>query len=133
LLDTVAGGDTRRIVYVADASRYGETGPRPITEDTPLRRSSRTDGLAAALNHLDGYVFAGLPIVTAFPGWVYGNGSWFRDRVIGPVMAGRPVLQFGTPGPWISPVHVHDCARALVHLAEHGETGGRYFVVNSEP
>jgi nucleoside-diphosphate-sugar epimerase len=133
LLDAVAGGETRRVVYVADASRYGETGPRPITEDTPLQPFSRADGLAAALDHLDGYVFAGLPIVTAFPGWVYGNGSWFRDRVIEPVMAARRVLQFGTPGPWISPIHVHDCARALVHLAEHGEIGGRYFVVNSEP
>jgi NAD dependent epimerase/dehydratase family enzyme len=28
---------------------------------------------------------------------------------------------------------VHDCARALVHLAERGEAGGRYFAVNSDP
>ena len=33
----------------------------------------------------------------------------------------------------MSPIHVHDCARALVHLAEHGEAGGRYFLVNSDP
>ena len=32
----------------------------------------------------------------------------------------------------MSPIHVHDCARALVHLARHGEAGGRYFVVNSD-
>src|SRR5678816_4937039 len=73
------------------------------------------------------------PIVTALPGWVYGNGSWFRDRVIEPVMAGRRVVQFGTTGPWVSPIHVHDCARALVHLAEFGAVGGRYFLVNSDP
>ena len=48
-------------------------------------------------------------------------------------MAGRRVLQFGKTGPWVSPIHVHDCARALVHLAEHGEAGGRYFLVNSDP
>jgi nucleoside-diphosphate-sugar epimerase len=30
-------------------------------------------------------------------------------------------------------IHVHDCARALLHLAEHGEAGGRYFLVNSDP
>ena len=80
-----------------------------------------------------GYVIAGLPIVTAFPGWVYGNGSWFRERVIDPVMAGRRVVQFGKTGRWVSPIHVDDCARALVHLAEHGEAGGRYFLVNSDP
>jgi NAD dependent epimerase/dehydratase family enzyme len=64
---------------------------------------------------------------------VYGNASWFRERVIEPVMAGRPVLHFGKTGPWVSPIHIHDSARALVHLAERGEVGGRYFLVNNEP
>ena len=133
LLDAVAAGATRRIVYVADTSCYGATGPRPITEDEPPRPSAWGRYLTPALDRLDGYVVAGLPIVTALPGWVYGNGSWFRERVIEPVMAGRRVLQFGKTGPWVSPIHVHDCARALVHLAEHGEAGGRYFLVNSDP
>jgi nucleoside-diphosphate-sugar epimerase len=133
LLDAVAAGATRRIVYVADTSCYGATGPRPITEDEPLRPSPSGHYLTPALDRLDGYVVAGLPIATAFPGWVYGNGSWLRERVIEPIIAGRRVLQFGEAGPWVSPVHVHDCARALVHLAERGEPGGRYFVVNSDP
>ena len=133
LLDAVAAGATRRIAYVADTSFYGATGPCPITEDRPPRPSAWGRHLTPALDRVDGYVIAGLPIVTAFPGWVYGNGSWFRERVIDPVMTGRRVLQFGKSGPWVSPIHVHDCARALVHLAEHGEAGGRYFLVNSDP
>jgi nucleoside-diphosphate-sugar epimerase len=133
LLDAVASGATRRVVYVADTSCYGATGPRPITEDQPLRPSAWGRYLAPALDRVDGYVTAGLPIVTAFPGWVYGNGSCFRKRVIEPVMAGRRVLRFGKTGPWVSPIHVQDCARALVHLAEHGEPGGRYFLVNTDP
>jgi hypothetical protein len=48
-------------------------------------------------------------------------------------MAGRHVVQFGTGEHWVSPIHVHDCARALVHLAERGEPGGRYFLVNDDP
>jgi nucleoside-diphosphate-sugar epimerase len=133
LLDVVASGAPRRIVYVADTSCYGETGSRPITEDEPPRPSTWGRCLSPALDRLDGYVIAGLPIVTAFPGWVYGNALWFRERVIEPVMAGRRVLQFGNTGPWVSPVHVQDCARALVHLARRGEPGGRYFVVNNDP
>jgi hypothetical protein len=133
LLDAVAAGPTRRIVYVADTSCYGAVGPRPITEDEPPRPSAWGRCLTPALDRLDGYVLAGLPIVTAFPGLVYGNASWFRERVIEPVMAGRRVLQFGKTGPLVSPIHVHDCARALVHLAEHGEAGGRYFLVNNDP
>jgi nucleoside-diphosphate-sugar epimerase len=133
LLDAVAAGSTRRIVYGADTSAYGATGSRPITEDEPPRPSARGHCVTPALDRLDGYIIAGLPIVTAFSGCVYGNASWFRERVIEPVMAGRRVLQFGKTGPWVSPIHVHDCARALVHLAQHGEAGGRYFLVNSDP
>jgi len=133
LLDTVAAGATRRIVYVADALCYGALGPRPITEDETPRASGWGLRLAPALNRLDGYIAAGLPIVSAFPGWVYGNGSWFRERVVEPIMSGRRVVQFGASGPWVSPIHVHDCARALVHLAERGEPGGRYFLVNNDP
>ena len=124
---------TRRIGYVADTSSYGATGSRPITEDEPPRSSLWGRCLTPVLDRVDGYVVAGLPIVTAFTGWVYGNASWFRERIIERVMAGRRVLQFGKTGPWVSITHVHDCARALVHLAEHGEAGGRYFLVNSDP
>ena len=133
LLDVVAVGAARRIVYVTDTGCYGATGPRPITEDEPPRPSAWGRCLMPALDRLDGYVVAGLPIITALPGWVYGNASWFRERVIEPVMAGQRVLQFGRTGPWVSPIHVHDCARALVHLAGFGEAGGRYFLVNNEP
>jgi nucleoside-diphosphate-sugar epimerase len=133
LLDAVASGSTRRIVYLADACCYGPTGCRSITEDEPSRPSAWRRGLTPALDRLDGYIAAGLPIVTAFPGWVYGNGSWFRERVMNPVLAGRRVLQFGKTGPLVSPIHVHDCARALVHLAQRGEAGGGYFLVNNDP
>jgi uncharacterized protein len=133
LLDAVAAGATRRVVYVADASYYGATGPHPITEDEPQRPSTCSRYLIPALDRLDGYVLAGLPIVTALPGLVYGNGSWFREHVIDPVMAGRRVLQLGKSGLWVSPIHVRDCAHALVHLAEHGEAGARYFLVNTHP
>ena len=134
LLDAVAAGPTRRIVYVADTSCYGSTGgQRPITEDAPPQPSAWGRCLTPALERLDGYIVAGEPIVAAFPGWVYGNGGWFRDHVIKPVMSGRRVLLFGRTGPWVSPIHVEDCARALVHLAEHGESGGRYFLVNRDP
>jgi nucleoside-diphosphate-sugar epimerase len=132
LLDTVAAGATRQIVYVADSSCYGATGARPVTEDEPRHPSAWGRCLSPALDRLDGYLAAGLPIVTAFPGWIYGNGSWFRKRVIEPILTGRRVLQFESR-PWVSPIHVHDYVRALVHLAERGEAGGRYFLVNSEP
>jgi nucleoside-diphosphate-sugar epimerase len=133
LLDAVAGGAAARIVYVGDSRFYGATGTRPVTEDAPPRPSARGRCFAPALDRVDGYVVAGLPIVTAFPGWVYGSTSWLRVHVIDRVLADRPVAHFGSPGALVSPIHVDDCARALLHLAGRGEAGGRYFVVNTDP
>jgi nucleoside-diphosphate-sugar epimerase len=133
LLEAVSAGTTRRIVYVADIRLYGAVGARPITEDEPPRRTGLGAWLLPTLDRLEGYVLAGVPIVTAFPGVVYGNGGWFRELVMEPVVAGRRVLQFGTAGPLVSPIHVRDCVRALMHLVEHGERASRYFLVNSEP
>jgi uncharacterized protein len=133
LLDAVAESATRRIVYVAHTSWYTSGGQRPITEDELSIPSSWGRYLTPALDRLSGYLISGLPVVTALPGWVYGNASWFRERVIEPVMAGRRVLHVDESGPWVSPIHVHDCARALVHLAERGELGGRYLLVNTDP
>ena len=133
LLDALTPSAVRRIVYVADASCYGPTGPRPITEDTPPRPSRCGRCLMPALERLDGYVVSGLPIVTALPGLVYGNGGWFRQQVIEPIITRQRVIQFGDAGRWVSPIHVADCARALVHLAEHGQPGRRYFLVNRDP
>jgi nucleoside-diphosphate-sugar epimerase len=133
LFDAVSAGSTRRIVYVADPRCYGAAGSRPVTEDEPPCPTAAGRWLVPALDRLGGYVLAGMPIVTAIPGCVYGNGSWFRKLVIEPVLTGGRVLRFGTTGPLVSPIHVHDCARALLHLAEHGKTGGRYFVANSAP
>lgn len=132
LLDAVAAGATRRVVYVADPLCYGATGPRPVTEDELSLSRGRGWCLAPSLDRLDGYVISGLPVVTALPGCVYGNASWFRDRIAAPINDGRRVVQFGAASPWLSPIHVHDCARALIHVAAHGEVGGRYFLANNE-
>lgn len=133
LLDALSAGAARRIVYVADARFYGGVGPHPVTEDEPPRPSVLGAWVLPTLDRLEGYVLAGLPIVTAFPGLIYGNGSWLRELVLEPVVAGHRVLQFGTAGPLVSPIHVRDCVRALMHLVERGARGGRYFLVNSEP
>jgi nucleoside-diphosphate-sugar epimerase len=133
LLEAVSEGATRRIVYVADACWYGAVGSRPVTEDESPAPSACSRCLRPALESLDGYVLAGLPIVTAFAGRVYGNGSWYRARVVEPVMGGRRVLRCGKTAPLVSLIHVQDCARALVHLAERGAIGSRYFLVNDDP
>ena len=133
VFDAVAAGATRRLVYVANLSGYRAATTNGITENdlpSPCAAESRH---TSPLDCLEGYVLAGLPIVTGIPGCVYGSSGWFRDLIAAPIMAGRRIALLRQADHWVTPIHVHDCARALVHLAERGEVGRRYFVANSEP
>ena len=127
-------GTTERVVYVADSNCYGVTGPRPITEDAPLRPSGPGDTVSR-LRSIGSMAISspGCRSSRRFLDGCYGNGAWFRERIMEPILAGRRVLQFGASASWVSPIHVHDCARALVHLAERSEPGSRYFLANSDP
>jgi uncharacterized protein len=133
VFDAVAAGATRRLVYVASLNRYRAAGTRPITEDDLPAPCAADRWRTSPLDCLEGYVLAGLPIVTGIPGCVYGADGWFRELIADPVMTGRRVWLSKPANHSVTPIHVHDCARALVHLAERSERGRRYFVANSEP
>jgi nucleoside-diphosphate-sugar epimerase len=133
VFDAVASGTTRRLVYVASLARYRTGTTTPITEDelpAPCAADSRH---TSPLDCLEGYVLAGLPIITGIPGCVYGSSGWFRDLIAAPIVAGRRIGLWRPADHFVTPIHVHDCARALVHLAARGAVGRRYFVANSEP
>ena len=51
------------------------------------------------------------------PGWVYGNGSWFKDQLL-QVSEGRANI-IGTGDNYMSFVHAEDLAEAYVLAAEH--------------
>ena len=133
LLDPLRPGVVERIVYVAGTSYYGNVGTELRDESVTPRPRGWGPYIAPALERLAGDVTRGLPIVTAFPGWVYGDGSWFRDYVLRPLKRGTRLTQLGGESRWASPIHVGDCARALVHLCAHGQPGENYFVVDDRP
>jgi nucleoside-diphosphate-sugar epimerase len=123
----------KRIVYVGGTSYYGEQGS--TLKDETIVPNPRGWGpyIVDALEALKTYVAKRLPIVEAFPGGVYGVGSWYptvletlynRKRVVGLV---------GQSNNYTSSIHVEDCARAILHLLEDGEIGQRYFLVDDRP
>ena len=134
LLDALDPAHVKRIVYVAGTSYYGDCGADvPHDEDvTPVPRGFGPY-LAPALAALDADRARGLPIVEAFPGWVYGPGSWFAEYVLTPLANGKPVTGVSGGSRITSCVHVDDCARAIVHLLTAGEPGRRYFIVDDAP
>jgi uncharacterized protein len=134
LLDALDPNRVQRVVYVAGTSYYGNCGADvPHDEDVTPRPQGWGPYIAPAIDALSGYRARGLPIVEAFPGWVYGPGSWFAEYVLGPLHGHKPVTGLSGRSRITSLVHVADCARALVHLAGAGEPGKRYFVVDDAP
>ncbi len=133
LFEAIDPAKTRRIVYVAGTSYYGDCGSEIRDETAVPHPRGWGPYLAPAIESLPDYTAHGLPIVAAFPGWVYGPGSWFAQYVLEPLRDGRPVYGLRGPGRYTSPVHVEDCALAILHLASHGEIGSRYFIVDDAP
>ena len=133
LFDALKASRARRIIYVAGTSYYGDCGPALCDETTVTRPMGWGPYLASAIEAVPAEVARGLPVVLAFPGWVYGPGSWFAEYVLAPLHAGKPVYGLTGPSRYTSPVHISDCARALLHLAAAGEPGQRYFIVDDAP
>jgi hypothetical protein len=87
LLESLKPGKVRSVLYVGGTSYYGNQGPRLVTEDTAPRPSGWGPYIAPAIESLPGYVARGLPLVEAFPGSVYGLGSWFEQYMLEPLKA----------------------------------------------
>ena len=133
LLDVLDPEVVKRVVYVSGTSYYGNLGLEPHDESaTPVPRGWGPY-VAGAIEALARDLDRGLPIVTAFPGYVYGDGSWFREYILAPLSRGQRINTIAGRSRFGSPIHVHDCARAIAHLFDHGKVGERYFVVDDRP
>jgi nucleoside-diphosphate-sugar epimerase len=133
LFQAIDPARTRRIIYVAGTSYYGDCGSATCDEDAVPHPMGWGPYLAPAIESLPGYVARGLPVVAAFPGWVYGPGSWFAQYVLEPLHGGKPIYGLRGRTRRTSLVHVDDCGRALLHLTERGKIGSRYFIVDDFP
>lgn len=123
----------RRIVYVAGTSYYGDLGIEMRDETAVPEPRGWGPYIAPAIERLHDDLARGLPVVVAFPGYVYGDGSWFREYVLAPLARDERINTISGRSRLGSPIHVDDCARAIAHLLEHGEIGERYFVVDDRP
>ena len=133
LLDPLRPGVVRRVVYVCGTSYYGAMGAEPRDEDAPPQPRGWGPYVAPAVDALRDHVARGVPIVEAYPGWVYGPGSWYAEYILAPLRRGWTLNVLAGPDHIVVPVHVEDASRAILHLCDHGEAGRRYFVVDDRP
>ena len=123
----------KRVVYVSGTCYYGNLGTALCDETATPRPCSIGRYIVDTVERLDAWTKNGLPIVTAFPGVVYGPGSWFEEYIFAPLARGKRLLAFSGRSPTVSPIHVGDCGRAIAHLLTHGGVGERYFLVDDKP
>ncbi len=133
LLGALEAGRLRRLLYVAGTSYYGPQGPPARDEDTKPEPRGWGRYVAEAIDLLPRARERGLPVLEAYPGWVYGPASWYAEYFLRPLRRGGRIVSPASPVRTVVPVHLEDCAAALLHLLERGEAGRRYFVIDDRP
>lgn len=116
-------------VHVSSASALGRTGKEPVDESywapqvAPIhyeltKREAHLRALLAAAN--------GAHVRIAAPAAIYGPGDASMAGRLLDRVARRSLPMFGPADVVQCPVHVDDCADALVRIAEHGRDGELY-------
>ena len=118
LINAAMEGQVRGVVLTFGVLGYGEHGEEWVDEDTPWEPLGYGRFISAArdqLKHLAEY--KRLPATFLFPGWVYGNGGWFKDQLLPGLEQGQARI-VGAGENYISFVHAEDLAEAYVLAAE---------------
>jgi nucleoside-diphosphate-sugar epimerase len=126
-------GRIQRAVYVAGASYYGDTGNVPAVEEQAPRPKGTGPYLAPAVDVARTHGARGIPAVITFPGAVYGPESWLPQLILEPLHSRKTIPFVRGHDPAISVVHVDDCARAVLHLLQHGQPHQSYFIADDQP
>ncbi|TAL10525.1 MAG: NAD(P)-dependent oxidoreductase, partial [Nitrospirae bacterium] len=121
LINAAMEGQVRGVLLTFGVLGYGEHGEDWVDEDTPMAPLGYGRFIGAARDQLKHLAEAKrLPATFMVPGWVYGNGSWFKDQLLAGMEQGRTRI-VGSGENYTSFVHAEDLAEAYVLAAEaHG-------------
>lgn len=125
------------LMVVENLYGYGRS-EGPLTEDTPMRATTKKGKVRAALwkalKQASDSEMLQMAVVRASdfigPGV---TGSAFGDRFFAPLANGKPARTIGDPGALHSVTFVPDLAASLVRLAEDTSAWGRAWHVPSAP
>lgn len=137
LLEALRDADPDRFVHWSTAGVYGAPDPDrlPVTEDHPKTPESNYDRSKwlqeqAVTEHHEEY---GLPTVVLRPAPVYGPGNTYGIAQLWFAVAKGYLQVFPSYCDYHLPlVHAEDVIGASVHLAEHGESGAAYNVIDDQ-
>ena len=121
LINAAMEGQIRGLLLTFGVLGYGEHGEDWVDETTPMAPLGYGRFIGAARDQLKHLAESKrLPATFMFPGWVYGNGGWFKEQLL-PGLEQDQARLVGAGGNYISFVHAEDLAEAYVLAAEaHG-------------
>jgi nucleoside-diphosphate-sugar epimerase len=118
LIHAVHDAKLRGVILTFGVLCYGDHGAEWVNEETefqPVGYGRFTGPARAALSHLAESRRVSATFLV--PGWVYGNGSWFKDQLLPSMKEGHARI-VGTGENFMSLIHAEDLAQAYVLEAE---------------
>lgn len=116
-----------RLVHCSTTGVLGVTGCQPAAEDAPWRPANAYERAKAdAEAEVRRYGAAGLPVVIARPGLVYGPGDLHLLSFFQAIQRGL-FLPIGRRPAWLHPVYIGDLTEALVRCGQRPAAIGECF------
>jgi nucleoside-diphosphate-sugar epimerase len=123
----------KKLVYVAGTSYLGDAGNgEKVNESYRATPKGWGPYIKPSVDVLQNYKMTGLPIITVFPGMVYGPDSWLEQLILSPIYNNKKLTNLKGTNPYMAPIHIEDCSRAFIHLLSNGETLEDYILVDDE-
>jgi len=115
------------LLFVSGSLVYGSHNDLLIDENHPPEPTSfQREYFLAEEPILEALEKNELPVQIVRPSWIYGRGSWLEAFYLLPARRKKFLPIYGNGENNMSFIHVEDCARKIVHLAERGEAGKVY-------
>ncbi len=132
LLSVLPTEKIKAYIYCSSVLAFGNHSYRWVDEKTTLNPIGYARVEAPVYAILERYAaLYDFPLVTAFPGWVYGGGGWFLDLIRKIRINQCPI--YGTLQNYWSLIHVQDAADLLMHLGEFFPVGEKVILADYEP
>jgi nucleoside-diphosphate-sugar epimerase len=118
LIEAVHDSKLRGVILTFGVSSYGDHGEEWIDEDMEFQPTGYGRIIGPA-HHSVAYLAEARRVRATFlvPGWVYGNGGWFKEQLLPAVEQGQARV-VGDGDNYMSLVHAQDLAEAYVLAAE---------------
>jgi nucleoside-diphosphate-sugar epimerase len=118
LIRAVHDSKLRGVILTFGVLGYGDHADEWVDEATPLQPVGYGRFISASRPTLAHFAESQrLRAIFMTPGWVYGNGSWFKEQLLPAIEAGQARI-VGSGDNYMSLLHVADLAEAYVLAAE---------------